>query len=60
MRTKIFDWPDDKPFHEALGEAIGAASVCWEHIELAGEFQSQRAAAIVEELEEFLKRKFLL
>jgi hypothetical protein len=35
---------------EAVGVAIGAASVCWESPEGAGVFLSERAAAISEEL----------
>lgn len=35
---------------DIIGEAIGEASACWETLEHAGVFQSQRAAAIVDAL----------
>lgn len=53
----IFGWPIDKPVHEAIGEAIGAASVCWSNPSGAGTFDSERAAAIADELEALLRRK---
>lgn len=53
----IFDWPLDKPVHEAIGEAIGGASTCWENLRGAGVFDSTRASAIADELEEFLRQK---
>lgn len=31
---------------EAIFQALGAASMCWEHIELAGIFESTRAKDI--------------
>lgn len=31
---------------KAVFEALGAASVCWEHFERAGEFKAQRANEI--------------
>ena len=52
----IFDWPVDKPAHEAIGEAIGAASMCWVPRPV-GVFDSTTAAAIAQELEDLLKRK---
>ena len=53
----IFNWPVDKPIHEAIGEAIGAASVCWEHPEGAGVFNVERATEIADELEALLRAK---
>jgi hypothetical protein len=53
----IFNWPYDKPVPDAIMEAIGAASMCWEHPEQAGVFQNERAAEIGEELLTFLKKK---
>jgi hypothetical protein len=53
----IFNWPPDKPVPEAIGEAIGAASMCWEFPEKAGQFKMEVAAEISEELLTFLKRK---
>lgn len=54
-----FDWPDDMPVHEAIGQAIGAASVCWENLGGAGVFQSTWAAQVADELEGFIRRKLL-
>lgn len=31
---------------EAVFQALGAASMCWEHVDKAGVFQSERAKAI--------------
>ncbi len=42
---------DVETLHEAIFTAIGAASMCWEKPEGAGEFDSTRAAVIGEELE---------
>ena len=39
----IFGWPIDTPVHQAGGEAIGAGSMCWEHPQARGVFDSQRA-----------------
>jgi hypothetical protein len=39
---------------EFIGQAIGAASMCWEKPEGAGEFDSTRAAQIVEEIMDHL------
>lgn len=33
----------------AVGMAVGAGSVCWERVEDAGVFQSERASAITDE-----------
>ena len=58
--TRIFTWPVDTPIHQAIGEAIGAASVCWEHrthLEAAGVFDGERANQIVEDLLDLLQRK---
>ena len=52
----IFNWPVDKPVHEAIGEAIGYASMCWNPIP-TGVFDPTRAAAVARELEELLRRK---
>lgn len=35
---------------EAIFQALGAASMCWEHIEKAGIFESTRAKAIGDDL----------
>lgn len=54
-----FDWKPDTPLHEAIGEAVGAASMCWQFPAGAGRFDSDRAAAIVDALEEFIHSKML-
>jgi hypothetical protein len=33
-----------------IGEAVGEATMCWEHIDRAGVFKSTEAAAIVERI----------
>lgn len=40
----MFD--DCETAEEAIFQALGAASTCWEHIELAGIFESTRAKEI--------------
>jgi hypothetical protein len=55
----VLRWPDDTPVHTAVGEAVGAASVCWEHVDQAGVFDSERASRIVDDLLTFLRRKTL-
>lgn len=40
---------------EAIGLSIGAASSCWDNLEGAGVFESERAAAITEELVELVR-----
>lgn len=40
----------DLDIERFIGEAIGAASVCWGNIEGAGEFQSELAGQIVDEI----------
>lgn len=43
---------------QAVFQALGAASVCWEHIEDAGIFESTRAKKIGEDLIEALQYMF--
>jgi hypothetical protein len=50
-------WTIETPVHEAIGQAIGAASMCWEHPENAGVFDSTRAVELVDELIAFLQSK---
>jgi len=52
----IFDWPDDTPIHEAVFQALGYASLCWEP-RPDGVFDSTRAEQAGEELLAFLRRK---
>jgi hypothetical protein len=51
------EWQIDTPVHEAIFEALGAASVCWSTPEGAGVFDSERAKQIGDELLDLLKRK---
>lgn len=53
----MFDWTVDTPVHEAVFQALGAASGCWAHPELAGRFDADRANAIGEELLALLRAK---
>lgn len=52
----MFKWTEDTPVDEAVGEAIGAGSMCWNPPPM-GAFDSERATEIVEELMGFLRRK---
>lgn len=38
----------------AVNQAIGAASACWEHLDRAGVFDSDRARAVSERLKDFV------
>jgi hypothetical protein len=53
----IFDWNYDTPVDQAVFEALGAASTCWERLDLAGVFDGTRAKDIGNELLEFLRQK---
>jgi len=45
---------------EIVGQAVGAASMCWTKPEGAGEFDSERASKIVDDaLDEIRRRAFL-
>ena len=52
----IFGWQPDTPVDQIIGEAIGAASMCWDPIP-AGVFDSARASRIVEEVLAVLRAK---
>jgi hypothetical protein len=53
----IFEyWDIDTPVHEAIGQAIGAASMCWDPLP-TGVFQSELALKISDELLDLLKKK---
>lgn len=41
---------EDVTLSEWIGQALGAASTCWEHIDQAGVFDSTRAAEIADAL----------
>jgi hypothetical protein len=57
---RIFDWELDTPIHEAVGQAIGGASMCWTNPGGAGEFRSETASQIVDELLDLIYQKQLL
>ena len=56
MGTPIFNWPDDFPIDDAVGEAMGYASMCWDPAP-EGVFDSERASDAADELVAFLRRK---
>lgn len=49
------DWNAETPLPELIGQAIGAASMCWEHPERAGVFDSVGAKKLVEAVLEVLE-----
>jgi hypothetical protein len=50
-------WRIDTPLEEIIGNAVGAASTCWKHVEKAGVFQSERASQIVDEVVANIRKK---
>lgn len=52
----VFDWPDDTPLGQVLGEAIGYASMCWSGTP-SGVFDDEKAGDLVIELLVFLTRR---
>lgn len=50
--------PRPRTIHQAIGEAVGAASMCWENPRGAGVFDSTRAAEVVNGLYEELATLF--
>ncbi len=46
--------PADATIEQAVFTALGAASACWEHLDRAGEFQSDRCKAIGDGLVQWL------
>jgi hypothetical protein len=47
----------DISLHEALGQALGAASMCWEFPHAGGVFQSERAVRIYDQLWKLIQEK---
>lgn len=43
------------PLASVIGEAMGAVSACWEHLDRAGIFQSVDAGQVAESVIEFLR-----
>jgi hypothetical protein len=54
VMEKLFDWDESTPISRIVGEAVGLASMCWEHPEKAGVFDSDLARRIVDEVLEAL------
>jgi hypothetical protein len=46
----MFDWTIETPLKQVVQEAIGLASMCWEHPEKAGQFDMDLAIRIGEEV----------
>lgn len=57
MPEKLFDWTTATDIEEAVFQALGAASACWENLEGAGIFESTRCKQIGDELIEYFKSK---
>lgn len=56
--TPIFpEWTIDTPLEEVIGNAVGAASTCWEHLENTGVFDGERASQIVDETVANIRKK---
>lgn len=59
MAYEFTENPDGTPLtiENAVGQAIGSASICWEweDLEKAGTFQSDTASEIMHALVEFIK-----
>lgn len=43
-------WEIDTPLEQVIGEAVGAASMCWENLDNAGEFNTIMVSRIVDEV----------
>lgn len=52
----VFDWDDETPLGQVLGEAIGYASMLWTETP-TGVFESTKAADLVNELLVYLTRR---
>lgn len=53
------EWTIETPIDQIIGEALGAASMCWEFPEKAGVFNSDRAAEILQETVDIIFQKRL-
>jgi hypothetical protein len=51
------EWKIDTPLEEVIGNAIGAGSMCWEHPEKAGVFDTERASQIMDEVVANIRHK---
>ena len=52
----VFNWTPDTPIPEAVGQAMGFASLCWSP-RPTGVFQADECKQVLEELLEFLQSK---
>lgn len=53
----VFDWDVKTPIGDVIAQAIFAAAMCWEHVEAAGEYNTEAAEYIIKELLEIMHRK---
>lgn len=51
------EWAADTPIPDAIAQVIGAASMCWENPEAAGDYDADAAERIAAELLAFLQMK---
>lgn len=56
----LFDGQTGEPetLSEVIGQAVGAASVCWESMEGTGIFDYKRASAIVDEVLQWINENY--
>jgi hypothetical protein len=60
MDSILFDGVDNPTnLEEVVGQAVGAASVCWESMEGTGIFQEDRARQIVDDVVEWIKENYI-
>lgn len=50
-------WEIDTPLEQVIGEAVGAASMCWENLDNAGKFDMTMASRIIDEVVENVRNK---
>jgi hypothetical protein len=58
----IFDGSSSEPrdLSELIGQAMGAASMCWDNVRGAGVFQSERASQITQEVIDWIEANYEL
>lgn len=60
MDSILFDGVNNpETLEEVVGQAIGAASVCWESMEGTGIFQEDRARQIVDDVLDWIKTEYI-
>lgn len=57
----LFDGRSTQPrtLAEVVGQTAGAVSACWEHLDRAGEFQSEQASRFVEEAVAWIEEHYV-